>query len=47
MSLPVAYLCDGPRIPEDIRRARIDDVLELVTRGFAYGDGRPEERNVA
>jgi flagellar biosynthesis protein FlhF len=26
-SLPLAYLCDGPRVPEDIEDASVDAVL--------------------
>jgi flagellar biosynthesis protein FlhF len=26
-SLPVAYLCDGPRVPEDIEDASVEGVL--------------------
>jgi flagellar biosynthesis protein FlhF len=49
-SLPVAYLCDGPRIPEDIQEARVDNLLKLITSGLngsAVGDGRRSERSAA
>jgi flagellar biosynthesis GTPase FlhF len=48
--LPVAYLCDGPRIPEDIQKARVDSLLNLITSGLngsAAGDGRRPERSAA
>jgi flagellar biosynthesis protein FlhF len=48
--LPVAYLCDGPRIPEDIQEARVDKLLKLITSGLngsATGDGLRPERSAA
>jgi flagellar biosynthesis protein FlhF len=28
--LPITYLCDGARVPEDIREAVLDDVLDTL-----------------
>ena len=28
--LPIAYLCSGPRVPEDIREASVEAVVEAV-----------------
>lgn len=33
--LPVAYLCDGPRIPEDLRPAGIAELVDRITAGFS------------
>jgi flagellar biosynthesis protein FlhF len=29
-SIPIAYLCNGPRVPEDIREASVDAVVDAV-----------------
>ena len=31
--LPIYYLCDGPRVPEDIQPATIDAVVAALTEG--------------
>ena len=28
--IPIAYLCNGPRVPEDIREASVDAVIDAV-----------------
>jgi flagellar biosynthesis protein FlhF len=28
--LPVAYLCDGPKVPEDIHEASVDALVDAV-----------------
>ena len=29
-NIPIAYLCNGPRVPEDIREASVDAVVDAV-----------------
>jgi flagellar biosynthesis protein FlhF len=29
-SIPIAYLCNGPRVPEDIREASVEAVVDAV-----------------
>jgi flagellar biosynthesis protein FlhF len=29
-NIPIAYLCNGPRVPEDIREASVEAVVDAV-----------------